>query len=123
MRGQLMVTGKERRMVRLLGDDGKTLIVAVDHSFTSGQTGGLSDMPTVLRAVVAGGADAVIAHRGTATRSMPLQRETGIVIHLSGNSVLSGDGDLKTRVCDPKVAMALGADAVSAQLTLGGGHR
>lgn len=118
-----MATGKQRRMARLLGEDGKTFIVAVDHSFTTGRLGGLSDMTEVLRAVVQGGADAVIGHRGTVTRSMPLQRHTGAVIHLSGSSVLCPDDDTKTRVCDPEVAMALGADAVSAQLTVGAGNR
>ncbi len=118
-----MVTGKNRRLRRLLGADGKTLLVAVDHSLTNGPTDGLFDMPSMLQAVVSGAPDAIVAHRGSAAQAMPVCRETGLIIHLSGHSVLSSDSDLKARVCDPETAMALGADAVSVHLTLGAGHR
>jgi DhnA family fructose-bisphosphate aldolase class Ia len=117
-----MVSGKQRRLRRLLGADGRSLLIAVDHSVTAGAGGGLSDMAAVLRAVVEGGADAVVAHRGSAAREMPPQRATALVVHLSGNTTLSGRPELKTRVCDPEAAFALGADAVSAHITLGGGH-
>jgi DhnA family fructose-bisphosphate aldolase class Ia len=118
-----MVSGKQRRMRRLFGEDGKTFLVAVDHSVTTGPVGGLFDMSSVLRSVVAGGADAVVTHRGSAARAMPVQRTTALIIHLSGNTALSLVPELKTRVCDPETAAALGADAVSAHITLGGGHR
>ena len=118
-----MVSGKQRRMRRLLAADGKALLVAVDHSLTNGPIDGLSNMRAVLDAIVSGGADAVITHRGTASRAMPVQRETGLIIHLSGNSRLSNESDLKIRVCDPETAAALGADAVSAHLTFSGDHR
>jgi DhnA family fructose-bisphosphate aldolase class Ia len=118
-----MLSGKQRRLRRLLGEDGKTFLVAVDHSVTTGMVGGLSDMASVLRAVVAGGADGVVTHRGTAARQMPVQRRTALIVHLSGNTALSAQPELKTRVCDPETAIALGADAVSAHVTLGGGHQ
>ncbi|MEU7214267.1 hypothetical protein [Nocardia iowensis] len=116
-----MSNGKHRRMRRLFGADGKTFLIAVDHSLTTGTTGGLSDMGSVLRAVVRGGADGVVAHRGSATREMPVQRETALIVHLSGSTALSAHPELKTRVCDPETAVALGADAVSVHITLGAG--
>jgi DhnA family fructose-bisphosphate aldolase class Ia len=118
-----MVSGKQRRLRRLLGGDDRTLLVALDHSVTVGAGGGLSDMASVMRAVVDGGADAIIAHRGSAAREMPVQRTTALVVHLSGNTALSPGSELKTRVCDPETAFALGADAVSAHITLGSGHQ
>lgn len=118
-----MVGGKQRRMRRLLDEDGKTFLVAVDHSVTTGAAGGLGDIGAVMRAVVRGGADGIVTHRGSAAHEMPVQRRTALVVHLSGNTALSGGAELKTRVCDPEAAVALGADAVSAHLTLGGGHR
>ncbi|HZB31226.1 MAG TPA: 2-amino-4,5-dihydroxy-6-one-heptanoic acid-7-phosphate synthase [Streptosporangiaceae bacterium] len=117
-----MVSGKQRRLCRLLGADGRSLLIALDHSVTTGAGGGLSNMAAVLRAVVDGGADAVVAHRGAAAKEMPLRPATALVIHLSGNTTLSGRPALKARVCDPETAFALGADAVSAHLTLGAGH-
>lgn len=116
-----MVTGKQRRLRRLLGADGRTFLIAVDHSVTSGAHPGLSDMASVMRAGVEGGADGIIAHRGSAAREMPLQRTTALIVHLSGNTALSDRPELKTRVCDPETALALGADAVSAHVTLGCG--
>lgn len=116
-----MVSGKQRRLRRLLGADGRSLLIALDHSVTTGAGGGLADMAAVMRAVVDGGADAIVAHRGSAAREMPVQRTTALVVHLSGNTTLSGRPELKTRVCDPETAVAIGADAVSAHVTLGGG--
>jgi DhnA family fructose-bisphosphate aldolase class Ia len=118
-----MVSGKQRRLRRLLGEDDRTLLVALDHSVTLGAGCGLSDMSSVMRAVVEGGADGVIAHRGSAAREMPVQRTTSLIVHLSGNTALSPGSELKIRVCDPETAFALGADAVSAHITLGRGHQ
>ncbi len=118
-----MVSGKQRRMRRLLGEDGKTFLVAVDHSVTTGTVGGLSDMTSVLRSVISSGADGVVTHRGSAVHSMPAQRQTALIVHLSGNTVLSHGTELKTRVCDPEAAVAIGADAVSVHVTLGGGSQ
>jgi fructose-bisphosphate aldolase / 2-amino-3,7-dideoxy-D-threo-hept-6-ulosonate synthase len=50
---------------RLLGPDGRTLIVAVDHPLYSWPCPGLEDRASVLRAVSAAGADAVIGSYGT----------------------------------------------------------
>ncbi|WP_405493716.1 transaldolase [Nocardia sp. NBC_00511] len=96
-------------------------MIAVDHSLTTGAAGGLSDMAAVLRSVVRGGADGVVAHRGSACRQMPVQRETALVMHLSGSTALSANPELKIRVCNPETAAALGADAVSVHVTLGAG--
>lgn len=117
-----MIGGKERRLRRILGPDARTLLVAVDHALTGGVEG-LSRMSALLPAVVAGGADGVVMHRGAATRSMPAQRETALIIHLSGNTQLSPGSELKTRVCDPETALALGADLVSVHVTFGCGHQ
>jgi DhnA family fructose-bisphosphate aldolase class Ia len=48
-----------------LGADGRTLIVAVDHPLYSWPCAGLEDRASVLRAVSAAGADAVICSYGT----------------------------------------------------------
>jgi DhnA family fructose-bisphosphate aldolase class Ia len=118
-----MISGKERRMARIFREDGKALLVAVDHSVTTGQAGGLSSMGTVMQSVVDGGADGVVTHRGSAVHSMPPQRNTAMIVHLSGNTRISPNPELKTRVCDPEAAAAIGADAVSVHVTLGGGHQ
>ncbi|MGH1551941.1 hypothetical protein ACRAWF_06685 [Streptomyces sp. L7] len=59
-------------------------------------------------AAVAGGADGVVSHRGSAARCMPVQRETALVVHLSGGTALSPQSELKTQVCTPEAALAPG---------------
>ncbi|GGJ96771.1 fructose-bisphosphate aldolase [Streptomyces camponoticapitis] len=118
-----LVNGKQRRLRRLVGEDGRTLLVALDHSVTTGVAGGLANMGAVMRSVISGGADGIVAHRGSAAREMPVQRDTAMIVHLSGNTALSAQPELKATVCEPETAAALGADAVSAHITLGCGHR
>jgi fructose-bisphosphate aldolase / 2-amino-3,7-dideoxy-D-threo-hept-6-ulosonate synthase len=52
-------------MSAVLGPDGRALIVAIDHPLYSWPCPGLEDRAAVLRAVSAGGADAVICSYGT----------------------------------------------------------
>lgn len=80
-------------------------------------------MGAVMRSVISGGADGIVAHRGSAARELPVQRDTAMIVHLSGNTALSAQPELKATVCEPETAAALGADAVSAHITLGCGHR
>lgn len=49
----------------ILGPDGRSLIVAIDHPLYSWPCRGLEDRASVLRSVSAGGADAVICSYGT----------------------------------------------------------
>ncbi|HEY8823879.1 MAG TPA: fructose-bisphosphate aldolase [Candidatus Limnocylindria bacterium] len=57
---------KAHRMRRVFGSDGRALIVAMDHAGYMGPVGGLIDPLATVRAVVAGGADAVMTTLGTA---------------------------------------------------------
>ena len=52
-------------MTAVLGPDGRALVVAIDHPLYSWPCVGLEDRASVLRAVAAAGADAVIASYGT----------------------------------------------------------
>ncbi len=117
----ITTSGRERRLGRLLGPDGRTFLVAADHGVTTGFDSGLGDMGPLLAAVCAGGADGVVVHRGTAKRHVPVQRQTAMLVHLSGSTNLSPDGDVKTAVCSVESAVALGADAISVHVTLGTG--
>lgn len=116
-----IISGKDRRLARLFGPDGRTFLVAADHGVTTGFDSGLGDMAPLLAAVAEGGADGVVVHRGTAKRHAPVQRGTALVVHLSGSTDLSPDGDVKTAVCSVESAVALGADAISVHVTLGCG--
>jgi DhnA family fructose-bisphosphate aldolase class Ia len=59
---------KALRMRRVFASDGRALIVAMDHAGYMGPVGGLIEPIATVRAVVAGGADAVMTTLGTAKR-------------------------------------------------------
>lgn len=57
------------RLRRLFGDDGRSLIVAIDHAaFADQLQRGLEDPESVIRAVVAAGSDGVLLSPGSAER-------------------------------------------------------
>ena len=95
---------KAHRMRRVFAADGRTLIVAMDHAGYMGPVPGLSDPIPTVRAVVAGGADAVMTTLGTARR---------IVGALDGRGlVLSVDLHAPDPLAVVENAIALGADSL-----------
>ena len=112
-----MESGKTRRLRRILGKDSKTLIIAMDHGVTFGPVHGLDDMQETIRRVVAGGADAVLVHKGIAKHTDTLR--AGLIVHVSASTILGSKPNLKVDVCNVKEAIALGADAVSAHINIG----
>ena len=92
--------GKVLRLGRILKDDGKTLIVAMDHGM-GGITEGIEDIVNVVRKMVEGGADAVMVNLGAVKR---------IAENFSGKISI-----VLTIPFDPKyveLAAKLGVDAV-----------
>jgi DhnA family fructose-bisphosphate aldolase class Ia len=105
--------------MRILGGDGRTVVVPIDQSLTSGGIKGLRDLPRTLSAIRQGQPDAVLMHRGPAAGLWPGQRGVGLVIHLSGGTEMSGEPERKALVCSVEEAMRLGADGVSIHVSLG----
>src|SRR6266700_2319637 len=58
----MMESGKTRRLGRIFRDDGKTVIVPMDHGVPAGPIEGLGDIRRVVNQVAKGGADAVSVH-------------------------------------------------------------
>jgi DhnA family fructose-bisphosphate aldolase class Ia len=56
--------GKERRLKRIFRDDGKTVIVPMDHSVTTGPIKGLIDMQRTVDSLKCGYADAILGPLG-----------------------------------------------------------
>jgi class I fructose-bisphosphate aldolase len=102
-----------RRLSRIFRPDGHTLIVAVDHGMTEGPVKGLESLGEALAAVVAGGADAVLAGYGTAVRFARALAPVGLILRIDGGGTSIGNltpaGGFYT-VAD---ALRLGADAVA----------
>ena len=77
---------KAHRMRRVFASDGRALIVAMDHAGYMGPVGGLIEPVATVRAVVAGGADAVMTTLGTAKRIASALDGRGLILSVDLNA-------------------------------------
>jgi predicted phospho-2-dehydro-3-deoxyheptonate aldolase len=113
--------GKKIRLERIIDrDSGKTVIIPMDHGVTVGPIEGLADMRTTVSKVVAGGANAILMHKGIVRAGhRGTGKDVGLIIHLSGGTSMSPDPNAKELICTVEEAICLGADAVSVHINLG----
>ncbi|MBN2136780.1 MAG: class I fructose-bisphosphate aldolase family protein [Sedimentisphaerales bacterium] len=113
--------GKKIRLERMIDrNSGKTVIVPMDHGVTVGPIEGLADMRETIGNVVAGGANAILMHKGIVRAGhRGAGKDVGLIVHLSGGTSLSPDPNAKELVCTVEEAIKLGADAVSVHINLG----
>jgi len=117
----MVTVGKSLRLRRLSrAGDGRHLFVPLDHSVSDGPVVPQARWDPLLRAVVAGGADAIVVHKGRARTIPPdLLGTCALVVHLSAGTAHSPDADAKVLVGAVEEAVRLGADAVSVHVNLG----
>ena len=113
--------GKTIRLERIIDrNSGKTVIVPMDHGVTVGPIAGLADMRSTISKVVAGGANAILMHKGIVRAGhRGSGGDVGLIVHLSGGSAMSPDPNAKELICTVEEAIKLGADAVSIHINLG----
>lgn len=113
--------GKAFRMRRLsLPNDGRYLFVPLDHSVSDGPVVPQHQWTDLVRSLVAGGADAIIVHKGRARTIAPdVLADCALIVHLSAGTAHSSDAQAKTLVGDVADAVRLGADAVSVHVNIG----
>jgi fructose-bisphosphate aldolase/2-amino-3,7-dideoxy-D-threo-hept-6-ulosonate synthase len=109
--------GKKRRLRRIFRDDGKSVIVPMDHGFTQGPITGIVDMSMTVDKLRKGRADAIVIHKGIA-RCVDTGR-LGLIVHLVGSTDISLNPNRKVEVCSIEEALRLGADAVSVHVNVG----
>jgi len=112
-----MNPGKKRRLERILKQDNRTVIIPMDHGVSSGPLRGIENMQETINRLVAGGADAVVVHKGIAKRVEVAN--TGLIVHLSAISNFSPNSQNKVQVCSVMEAVRIGADAVSVHVNVG----
>jgi predicted phospho-2-dehydro-3-deoxyheptonate aldolase len=113
--------GKEIRLERIIDRNSRrTVIIPMDHGVTVGPIEGLADMRTTISKVVAGGANAILMHKGMVRAGhRGTGKDVGLIIHLSAGTSISPDPNAKELVCTVEEAIKLGADAVSVHINLG----
>ncbi|MGW2047266.1 2-amino-3,7-dideoxy-D-threo-hept-6-ulosonate synthase [Streptomyces sp. NPDC001858] len=117
----MLKTGKLLRLRRLsLAGDGRHLFVPLDHSVSDGPIVPADKWDDLLRALVDGGADGIIVHKGRARSFAPdVLKRCALVVHLSASTACSADVHAKVLVADVEEALRLGADAVSVHVNIG----
>ena len=113
--------GKKIRLERIINRNShKTVIIPMDHGVTVGPIEGLADMRATISNVVAGGANAILMHKGIVRAGhRGTGKDVGLIVHLSAGTSLSPDPNAKELVCTVEEALKLGADAVSVHINLG----
>jgi fructose-bisphosphate aldolase/2-amino-3,7-dideoxy-D-threo-hept-6-ulosonate synthase len=106
-----------KRMNRIFRGDGKTVIVPMDHGVTLGPVAGLTDMQETINKIIDGGADAIVVHKGIASKVNT--GTTGLIVHLSASTTLAPDPNRKVLVCSAEEALRIGADAISVHINVG----
>jgi class I fructose-bisphosphate aldolase len=77
-------------------------------------------MRETINAVAAGGANAVVMHKGLVEAGhRGSGKDVGLIVHLSASTRMAPDPNSKTIVCTVEEAIKIGADAVSVHVNLG----
>ncbi len=107
-----------RRLFRHAED--RLLVVPLDHTISNGPVTGGSRVDGLLGRLAAGGADAVVLHKGALRYVNPLWfQQMSLIVHLSASTAHAPDPDAKYLVTSVEEALRLGADAVSVHVNLG----
>lgn len=112
------MNGKKIRIKKITEND-KAVIIPMDHGASEGPIPGLEDMNQTVPKIVAGGATAVLMHKGI-IKSLREVPKCGVVMHLSASTRLAKDPNNKVLVSSVEEAICLGADAVSVHVNIGG---
>lgn len=112
-----MNPGKTRRLKRIMRQDNRTVIVPMDHGVTIGPVQGIENMQQTINRLVEGQVDAVLVHKGIA--KIVDTQNAGLIVMLSGMSILSPNMNTKTQICSVQEAIRIGADAVSVHVNVG----
>jgi fructose-bisphosphate aldolase, class I len=102
-----------RRLSRIFRPDHHTFIVAIDHGLTEGPVKGLESLEAILPAIIAGGADAVLASYGTAIRFERALALPGLILRIDGGTTSIGSLTPAGSFYSVADALRLGADAVA----------
>jgi len=103
-----------RRLGRIFKEDGKTVIVAIDHGMGLSVNPALDNMGGVIRGIVAGGADAVLTTYGVACKYTEELKNVGLILRVDGSgSCLNSDDECPDLLFTVEDALKIGADAVA----------
>src|SRR5450759_5418055 len=107
-------SNKQIRMNRIIGMDGRTLIVAMDHGSAGiAPLGELRDPTRLIPTLIKNGADAILTSPGIARLCADQLGRVGLILRIDGGpSSQTGEWERIQVVLSVEDALRLGADAV-----------
>ena len=110
------MTGTKVRLRRLFREDGRAVVVALDHAQFHGALPGLESMRSIVENAVAGGADGIILNPGAARNCADIYAgRCALIVRVTGASTsLNPSFDYHRQICSIEQAVSMGADAVIA---------
>jgi len=113
--------GKSLRMRRLTAR-GRTVIVAIDHGNAAGYVRGLENPVEIVKICAANGADGILVTPGVLEDAADEVGNLAIILRIDGAVSTHGPGGPMRVFCEVEHAVALGADAVVVNATVGAAH-
>jgi DhnA family fructose-bisphosphate aldolase class Ia len=117
-----MSTGKQIRMARICGPDGRALMVAMDHAAIGGPMQYLKDPEEAIEAVVEGVPDSLLLTRGMLRHGCKaIPPEVGLILRISGGfTILEGAQEFRDRIISTvEDALRWGVDGVAVTVKFG----
>lgn len=110
-----MAQDKTRRLRRIFREDGRAVIVAMDHGAFFGVQKGFECPAEPIRQVIAGGADAIMATVGLAQTFAKELAPAGLILRVDGGVSRLGTRTWRGKlIYGAETALRLGADGVAA---------
>ncbi len=114
--------GMKNRLARIFNpNDGRTVMLAVDHGYFQGPTTGLERIDISIVPLVPY-ADALMVTRGTLRSSIPPETSTPVVLRSSGGQRILKERSNELIAGDIEDAVRLNASALAVQVYIGGLH-
>lgn len=106
---------KKEALGKILKQDGKTVMIPLDHGLSIGPQG-LENIQDVVAKIEAGGADAIVLHKGNTAK---IKTRMAVLAMLNGSTALSIEPKDRVKVCSVAYAKKIGATGVTLQVNLG----
>jgi|SRR5579875_51486 len=112
--GAEVESAMRRRLWRLFGEDGRSVIIALDHGLFTTRLQGFTDPAALLKTICRAGADAILTTYGLALRYADAIAGCGLILRLDAATTIADHGfSACQQLFAPDVALRLGADAVA----------
>lgn len=114
--------GKKNRLSKIVMEDGKALMLAIDHGYFMGAAYGM-EMPKVQVEKLIPHIDSLMLSPGILTSQIDSDFKKGIVLRASGgNTILESDIDNEGLILSAKNAIKLNASAIAVSMFVGAEH-